>query len=171
MERLSKKGSTSNKKVLASKVNMNISMKQDIPVTHENDLSVKFQKRKFLLETTEVGGMIRDNGKVQKVWLAPVVDKKDNLISARTMYVVLKDPKWVIGEKTPKTTSKDIIPTPMSEEILKKQQRYDDHQEKVVKHFNNNNTHGLKEEIKNNPKKQNQEISKDMLEIQKFLER
>lgn len=152
------------------KVDIN-SMSQDVPVTAENDLSVVYQKQKFLLETPEVGGMIRDSGKIQKLWLAPVVDKKDNLVSARTVMVVLSEPKWVIGEKTPKTTNKNIIPTPMSEELLKKQQTYNTHNEDVVRHFNNGNVGGLKEAIQNNPDKLDKEMQNDLIEINKFLER
>jgi len=169
--RLAAKDGNVKKRVNTPQIDLNSSTKQDTPVTVGNDLSVIYQKQKFLLETTEVGGMIRDNGRVQKFWLAPVVDKQDSLVSARTMYVVLEEPKWKIGEKTPKTTKINILPTPISKEILKKQQRYDSNQEKIINSYNNNDLGGLQEAIERNPKKIDQEIANDMIEIQKFLAR
>lgn len=169
--RLAEKGIVEGTKINKPLVDVNNHMSQDVPVTEGNDLSLVYQKQKFLLETVEVGGMIRDNGRVQKFWLAPVIDKQDNLVSARTMYVVVEEPKWKVGETTPKNTKKGILPTPMSEELLKQQQRYDDNQEKVINSYNNDDIGGLQEAIERNPKVVDQEIEEDMIEIQKFLER
>ena len=53
---------------------------QDIPVTNENDLSVKYMLQKPVIQTrTNVGEVIRDNGLVQKIGMPPVVDSKKNL--------------------------------------------------------------------------------------------
>jgi len=95
----------------------------DIPVTEGSDLSLKYKKQGTIIQTrTNVGDMIRDNGLVQRIWVAPVVDKKGDLISAHELYVVVKEPQWIIGESTPKYMKKRLnkIPTPISKDIIKK---------------------------------------------------
>ena len=114
----------------------------DIPVTQYNDLSIKYQDQGTIIQTrTNVGDMIRDNGLVQRIWVAPVVDKKGDLISAHELYVVVKEPEWIIGEKTPRSQKKNIgkIPTPISKEMIKKQNRVTSREEKIIQDFNSNN--------------------------------
>lgn len=145
---------------------------QDIPVTNENDLSVKYMLQKPVIQTrTNVGEVIRDNGLVQKIWIAPVVDSKNDLISAHEIYLVVKEPKWVVGEDTPKNM-KNIgeIPTPMSEKILEKIEVEDKHQETVVNHYNNDNKAGLSNEIKNGDSQEKKlENQEDLNLINQFL--
>lgn len=88
----------------------------DIPVGDESDLSVTYKKKKEYLQTkTNVGKMIRDTGEYSRTWVAPYVDQKGDLISAHEMYTVIKDPQWVIGEKTPSKVVEAATPTPMSD--------------------------------------------------------
>ncbi len=145
---------------------------QDIPVTNENDLSVKYMLQKPVIQTrTNVGEVIRDNGLVQKIWIAPVVDSKNDLISAHEIYLVVKEPKWVVGEDTPKNM-KNIgeIPTPMSEKVLEKIEVEDKHQETVVNHYNNDNKAGLSNEIKNGDSQEKKlENQEDLNLINQFL--
>lgn len=145
---------------------------QDIPVTNENDLSVKYMLQKPVIQTrTNVGEVIRDNGLVQKIWIAPVVDSKNDLISAHEIYLVVKEPKWVVGEDTPKNM-KNIgeIPTPMSEKVLEKIEVEDKHQETVVDHYNNDNKAGLSNEIKNGDSQEKKlENQEDLNLINQFL--
>jgi len=86
-----------------------------------DDLAIEFKKRQNIISSrTNIGNIIRDNGTVQKVWVAPYVDKKGDLISAHHVYTVVKEPRWIIGEtpniRIPKRTVN--FPTPMSEEVL-----------------------------------------------------
>ncbi len=145
---------------------------QDIPVTNENDLSVKYMLQKPVIQTrTNVGEVIRDNGLVQKIWIAPVVDSKNDLISAHEIYLVVKEPKWVVGEDTPKNM-KNIgeIPTPMSEKVLEKIEVEDKHQETVVNYYNNDNKAGLSNEIKNGDSQEKKlENQEDLNLINQFL--
>ena len=145
---------------------------QDIPVTNENDLSVKYMLQKPVIQTrTNVGEVIRDNGLVQKIWIAPVVDSKNDLISAHEIYLVVKEPKWVVGEDTPKNM-KNIgeIPTPMSEKVLEKIEVEDKHQETVVNHYNSDNKAGLSNEIKNGDSQEKKlENQEDLNLINQFL--
>ena len=145
---------------------------QDIPVTNENDLSVKYMLQKPVIQTrTNVGEVIRDNGLVQKIWIAPVVDSKNDLISAHEIYLVVKEPKWVVGEDTPKNM-KNIgeIPTPMSEKVLEKIEVEDKHQETVVGHYNSDNKAGLANEIKNGDSQEKKlENQEDLNLINQFL--
>lgn len=135
----------------SKRISGQISMGQDIPVTAETDLSIKYKAQAPLIETrTNVGDIIRDNGLIQKIWVAPVIDSKKDLIAAHHIYLVVKEPKWIVGEDTPKQVKQNqvgIIPTPISTNVLKKVQTINEHQENVVNFYNNNNKGGLIEEI------------------------
>lgn len=135
----------------SKRISGQISMGQDIPVTAETDLSIKYKAQAPLIETrTNVGDIIRDNGLIQKIWVAPVIDSKKDLIAAHHIYLVVKEPKWIVGEDTPKQVKQNqvgVIPTPISTNVLKKAQTINEHQENVVNFYNNNNKGGLIEEI------------------------
>ncbi len=135
----------------SKRISGQISMGQDIPVTAETDLSIKYKAQAPLIETrTNVGDIIRDNGLIQKIWVAPVIDSKKDLIAAHHIYLVVKEPKWIVGEDTPKQVKQNqvgVIPTPISTNVLKKVQTINEHQENVVNFYNNNNKGGLIEEI------------------------
>lgn len=45
---------------------------------------------------------IRDLGFVQKVWIAPYSSMRGTLVSAHDIFVVIKKPKWIVGESKPK---------------------------------------------------------------------
>lgn len=145
------------------RISGNLSLTQDIPVTAETDLSVKYSEQGSLIETrTNVGEIIRDNGLIQKIWIAPVVDAKDDLISAHHIYLVVKEPKWIVGEDTPKQINNHdigMIPTPISKNVLTNVSTTNEHQDNVVNYFNNNNKGGLIEEI-------NKTSTQDLITIQ-----
>ena len=148
-------------------------LKQDIPVTRGNDLSVQYKKQSTILETrTNTGNLIRSYGQIQKVWIAPYVDKKQNLVTAHEIFIVLKNPKWIVGEKYPnRVKNSDIgtIPTPISEDILNQQQIYNKYNEKVVDFYNKGENKELKNIINNNPYKKEKQQQNKMGIIYKFL--
>ena len=128
----------------------------DVPVTEGSDLSVKYQRQGTIIQTrTNVGDMIRDNGVVQRIWIAPVVDRKGDLISAHEIYAVVKKPEWIIGERTPRYVKKKLhkIPTPISKDILQEQNRVSQSEEDIIQDFTNDNKRGLRKSIKSQPKK------------------
>jgi hypothetical protein len=146
-----------------------ISFDNDIPVTEENDLSVKYSKQGTLIETrTKVGDIIRDNGLIQPVFIANYIDKTGDLISSHEVFIVVKDPEWIVGEKTPKSGKIDTIPTPLSTELLKRQNRTNDYKEKVVNSFNRNNLEGVLES-ENDPEKEFKKNKKEDNLIKSFL--
>lgn len=152
------------KKALVEKANddkrisSGISYGQDVPVTVGTDLSVKYTIQKPLIETrTNVGEIIRDNGLIQKIWIAPVVDNKNDLVSAHEIYLVVKEPKWVVGEETPKNVKRATdLPTPISDGVLKRLDTFNEHQAKVIDSFNTDNKGALLEEIQ---KESNEQIN------------
>ena len=111
-----------------------ISSSSDILVTAGNDLSVQYKEQGRLISTrTQVGDIIRDNGQIQQVFVANYIDNEGNLVSSHELYVVVKDPSWIVGEKTPKTTNNmGEIPTPVSKGLLKEQARSEKADERIV---------------------------------------
>ena len=111
-----------------------ISSSSDILVTAGNDLSIQYKEQGRLISTrTQVGDIIRDNGQIQQVFVANYIDNEGNLVSSHELYVVVKDPSWIVGEKTPKTTNNmGEIPTPVSKGLLKEQARSERVDERIV---------------------------------------
>jgi|GEM_PF-2809431 lipoprotein len=111
-----------------------ISSSSDILVTAGNDLSIQYKEQGRLISTrTQVGDIIRDNGQIQQVFVANYIDNEGNLVSSHELYVVVKDPSWIVGEKTPKTTNNmGEIPTPVSKGLLKEQARSEKADERIV---------------------------------------
>ena len=111
-----------------------ISSSSDILVTAGNDLSIQYKEQGRLISTrTQVGDIIRDNGQIQQVFVANYIDNEGNLVSSHGLYVVVKDPSWIVGEKTPKTTNNmGEIPTPVSKGLLKEQARSERADERIV---------------------------------------
>jgi len=148
---------------------------QNIPVTTANDLSVMYKKQGPILQTrTNVGNLIRDYGEIQKVWIAPYVDKKGNLVTAHEIFVVIRNPQWVVGEKYPKNLSTEqvgVIPTPISSEILKEQQKYNQFNDKVITYYNEGLQKDLEETLHHNPYKEQKTIEKNMNIIYDFLKK
>jgi hypothetical protein len=145
----------------------------DIPVTEQNDLSIVYKTQGSLIETrTNVGNMIRDYGLIQKVWIAPVVDSKGDLFSAHDILVVIKDPKWIIGESTPTNVNSNKIsqlPTPISKGLLELQNHSTENENNIVNHFNSGDQGGLIEEIAKDPIKNDSEFQKNMNQIQNYI--
>jgi len=111
-----------------------ISSSSDILVTAGNDLSIQYKEQGRLISTrTQVGDIIRDNGQIQQVFVANYIDNEGNLVSSHELYVVVKDPSWIVGEKSPKTTNNmGEIPTPVSKGLLKEQARSERADERIV---------------------------------------
>ena len=111
-----------------------ISSSSDILVTAGNDLSIQYKEQGRLISTrTQVGDIIRDNGQIQQVFVANYIDNEGNLVSSHELYVVVKDPSWIVGEKTPKTINNmGEIPTPVSKGLLKEQARSERADERIV---------------------------------------
>jgi len=160
------------KKEKALKANL-LPLAQDIPVTSANDLSVVYKKQGTILQTrTNVGNLIRDYGLIQKVWVAPYVDEKGNLVTAHEIFVVVRNPRWIVGEKYPKSVNRNKlgeIPTPISQEILKMQQKYDKYNENVIAYYNEGLNKNLKETLQHNPHQEQKKIEKNMNIIYDFL--
>lgn len=106
----------------------------DITVTAGNDLSVQYKEQGKLVSTrTQVGDIIRDNGQIQQVFVANYIDNEGNLVSSHELYVVVKEPSWIVGEKTPKTmTNMGEIPTPISKNMLQEQTKSEKADERIV---------------------------------------
>lgn len=168
-EELSSK-TTNSQNEKAPKVNYSIS---DIPVTEGNDLSIQYKAQGSLIETrTNVGNMIRDYGLIQKIWVAPISDNKGDLISAHDILLVVKDPKWIIGEATPKNVNSDkvsTLPTPISRSVLETLDKTTKNEADILKNFNAGNEGGLIQEINNNPFINSEEYKKNMNQIQNFI--
>jgi hypothetical protein len=116
--------------------------------------------------------MIRDYGLIQKVWIAPVVDSKGDLFSAHDILVVIKDPKWIIGESTPTNVNSNKIsqlPTPISKGLLELQNHSTENENNIVNHFNSGDQGGLIEEIAKDPIKNDSEFQKNMNQIQNYI--
>ena len=119
------------------------SNQNDIPITKGGDLSVVYKEQGPLLVTrTKIGNIIRDQGLIQEVFIANYADTEGDLISSHNVYVVVKDPDWIVGEKTPKAVNIEDIPTPLSTELLKKQQVVEESQEKTISNFNRDRESG-----------------------------
>ena len=106
----------------------------DITVTAGNDLSVQYKEQGKLVSTrTQVGDIIRDNGQIQQVFVANYIDNDGNLVSSHELYVVVKEPSWIVGEKTPKSmTNMSEIPTPISKSMLEEQTKSERADERIV---------------------------------------
>lgn len=137
------------------------------------DLSIQYKRQGTILQTrTNVGNMIRDNGQIQRIWVAPVVDKKGDLISAHELYVVIRQPKWIVGERTPKYSAQNIhkFPTPISKDMLQRQDRVDHNQENIIQDYNLGNPGGLIHSIRNNPKQRKKTLQKNLVQINHFIQ-
>jgi hypothetical protein len=147
-----------------------VSYLNDIPVTEENDLSVKYQDQGPLITTrTQIGDIIRDNGLIQQAFVANYVDYSGDLISSHEVYVVVKDSEWVVGEKTPKSSRIEDMPTPISTELLERQSRTNAYQERVVDKYNIDDRGGVMDAVINDPENLSKEKKKDMDLINSFI--
>ena len=85
------------------------------------DLLVK--NRSLVIKSHDDIVPIRDVGYVRKVWVAPYSDIHGNLIDAHNIYIVVKKPKWIIGEETPQRThSGAIVPSLLTTKIVEDRQ-------------------------------------------------
>jgi hypothetical protein len=146
----------------------------DIPVTEGSDLSVAYRKQPPLLVTrTSVGDIIRDAGRIQKVFIANYVDPQGDLVASHEVYVVVKDPEWVVGEKTPKKSYIEgrSVPTPLSTDLLKKREGVDRYSEGVVGAYVYDNVEGVAKAVSEDPSDAERTISEDKRLIREFLNR
>jgi len=106
-----------------------------------DDLAIEYknQKASMLQTNTNVGNIIRTSGEVRKVWIAPVEDKKGDLISAHEVYTVVKKPKWVVGEETPKNTkfSQAQKPTPLNINVQKEPNKTSKKEDTLIQNYIN----------------------------------
>ena len=87
------------------------------------------------------------------------------------MYIVVKDPEWVVGEKAPKESSIQNIPTPISTELLKKQDRVNEYQERIVDRYNIDDQGAVVEAVNNDPTKIDQDQKNNMDLINSFIKK
>jgi len=115
----------------------------DLPVTKGDDLSVKYQKQGPLLVTrTKIGDIIRDQGQIQQIFVSNYVDNDGDLISSHEAMIVIRDPDWIVGEKTPKNTKLENFPTPMSENIINIDKSVNMERKEIVDSYNKNSSEG-----------------------------
>lgn len=144
----------------------------DIPITEDSDLSIKYQKQGSLLNSrTNVGDIIRDNGIIQQTFVANYADYSGDLISSHELYIVVKDPEWVVGEKAPKESSIQNLPTPVSTELLKKQDRVNEYQERIVDRYNIDDQGAVIEAVNNDPTKIDEDQKNNMDLINSFIQK
>lgn len=165
------KNSETNKKPSSGRTISPIANYQnDIPVTKETDLSIKYQEQgPLIVSRTKVGDIIRDNGLVQQVFVSNYVDYTNDLIASHEIYVVVKEPEWVVGEKTPKSVKVDNMPTPVSTNLLKSTEKTTAYQENVIDSYNNDQKEGVISSVINEPVKQMIENNEDVELINSFL--
>jgi hypothetical protein len=76
---------------------------------------IRLSNRSLIVETPQKQSVIRDLGMVQKIWIAPHEDRSGDLISAHEVFVVIKKPSWIVGEKTPKNVKRGVVvPSPVA---------------------------------------------------------
>ena len=142
----------------------------DIPTSEETDLSVKYQDQGPLLTTrTSIGDIIRDTGHIQQIYIANYVDRGGDLISGHELYVVVKEPEWIVGEKTPHSTRLESVPTPISKELFHRQNRTNEYQNNVVNTYNRDSIKGSIESIVDNPYHADKKENKDNDLIKSFI--
>lgn len=149
-----------------------VSYDNDLPVTEGNDLSIIYQKQGGGVVTrTKIGDIIRDSGRIQKVFIANYVDPEGDLVAGHEVYVVVKKPRWIVGERTPKHSFyKDkTIPTPLSEKLLDRQNRTSRYQEDVVNSYVDDTKEGVMKAVKNDPEEKWREEEQNMKIIKEFI--
>jgi len=81
---------------------------------------IKFKGRSVSLATAQRTSSLRDLGWQQEIWIAPYVNKADDLIEAHRIHVVVKKPSWVIGEKRPSNVNRAVVvPSLIAKEVLR----------------------------------------------------
>ena len=111
------------------------------------------------------------NGIIQQTFVANYADYTGDLISSHELYIVVKDPEWVVGEKAPKESSIQNIPTPISTELLKKQDRVNEYQERIVDRYNIDDQGAVVEAVNNDPTKIDQDQKNNMDLINSFIKK
>ena len=88
-----------------------------------NDKDLVVKNRSIVIKSHDDIVPIRDVGYVRKVWIAPYSDINGNLVEAHNIYVVVKKPKWIIGEDFPeKTHSGAVVPSLLTTKIVEDRQ-------------------------------------------------
>lgn len=85
---------------------------------NKND-DIRVKNQSLIIRTPQEQAVIRDLGFVQKIWVAPHENRAGDLVSAHEMYVVIRKPKWVIGEEAPKNVRDGVqIPSLITAGVL-----------------------------------------------------
>lgn len=80
---------------------------------------VRLAGRSMIVKTPQESTVIRDMGWQQKVWIAPYETKKRDLVEAHGIYVVVKEPSWIIGEQMPQRVKRGVVvSSPLVIEVL-----------------------------------------------------
>lgn len=126
---------------------------------NKNKINVK--NRSLIIDTPQKSMMIRDLGWQQKIWIAPLETKGGDLVEAHGIHVVIKEPSWIIGEKTPKRVGRGVVvSSPFAREVLS-----DNHHA-----INKNAQSNINDYVNNNEKKDlNLESLKEYIESQSKL--
>ncbi|MFL1706549.1 TraV family lipoprotein [Campylobacter sp. MOP7] len=139
----------------------------DLAVTKENDLSIVYKEQAPMVSSrTKVGNIIRDNGRIQQVFVANYVNNEGDLVASHDLYVVVKEPEWVVGENTPKNTSNiGEIPTPISKSMIEQQNYTSKKEEAIVNSYINDDPAAVTNAIN----MESEEELRDKAVIQEFL--
>lgn len=125
--------------------------------SHDGAFSSKklmIKNKSLVISTPQKTTMMRDLGWQQKIWIAPLQTKGDDLIEAHSIYIVVKKPSWIIGEEVPRKIKRGVIvPSILTKEVL------------------NNNHHAIKRSINENIDNYvREEYSKKLNSIKNYIQ-
>jgi len=81
--------------------------------------SLVIRNRSLIINTPQETTMMRDLGWQQKIWIAPMKTRGDDLVEAHGVHVVIKKPSWIIGEDIPKNVKRGVVvPSVIAREVL-----------------------------------------------------
>jgi hypothetical protein len=66
------------------------------------------EQDRLLITTERIGNIVRDNGMLQTGMVFNYVDTNDILNNSHEITVIIKNPKWIVGNSTPKVTNKEF---------------------------------------------------------------
>jgi len=102
-----------------------------------NNLAVK--NRSLVIQNYTKMVPIRDLGYIRKVWLAPYTNVNGDLVDAHDIYLVIKKPKWIVGEDFPKRVqSGTVVPSLLTTKIVNDRQQNPNYEDiKAIKNYVN----------------------------------
>lgn len=95
----------SNTILKSTKNNMNTNIQEKLDMKKE----VLLRNNSLIIQHPSKMTHIRDLGYVQKIWIAPHENVNGTLVSAHDIFIVIKKPKWIVGEETPKVVNRGIL--------------------------------------------------------------